>query len=338
MELSGSSERKEAESFARTIHDSWGIGQQTSCGDTGALLFLSEHDRTLYISRGSALDTYLTNARIQKIVAAMRPSLRKQQYGLAIMEGLRQMDYWIEQGPAIEDESNNGWFPVLIVVAFVAVFVGVVIYAAREQKRERENYARVQYHLSELDQQQQQQQAQAKQGHYHTTSCPICLDDFQKTYTHPMIGSDGLPVRLLRCSHVFDESCWKDWTTTRGVSSGLTCPICRESVSRPSLHDDDTERQELLRNRDRWEDEVRQRRYREERNFRLHRLQSRYPRHIRPSLLHAWTSAQYSGLLAQDPAFVRLDPRLRETSNTTTSSHSSGFGGGRSSGGGGGKW
>jgi uncharacterized membrane protein YgcG len=328
MELNGSLALNAAEAFARTIHDSWGVGQQTSCGDTGALLFLSEHDRTLYISRGSALETYLTNARIDKIVAAMRPYLRKQQYGRAILEGLRQMDHWMEQGPATEDENSPGWAPVVIVVIFVAVFVGVVVYAAQEQKREREQYARIQYHLSELD----QQQAQAKQGQYHSTSCPICLDDFQTTHTHPMMGSDGLPVRYLRCGHVLDETCWRDWTATR---FDITCPICREPVS--SRLQEDTERHELLRHR--WDDELRQRRYREERNFRLHRLQSRYPRHLRPSLIQTWTSAQYSGLLAQDPAFVRLDPRLRDTTNTTSSnSHSSGFGGGRSSGGGGGTW
>lgn len=315
---------KAAQSFARAIHDNWGVGQQTPCGDTGGLLFLSERDRTVYISRGSALDSYLTNQRIQRIVEKMRPFLKRQQYGLAILEGLREIDYWINQGPVSSSEEGKDWFPVLVIVVFFSSFFGLAFWASRKQKLERESYARVQYHLNELD----QQQAQARQGHYQTTSCPICLEDFHST----TVGSDGLPVRLLRCGHVFDETCWRDWTTSARGSFGTSCPICREPV------DQSSERQELLRSRDRLEDELRWRRYREERNFRLHRLGSRYPRHVRPSLINAWTTANYGGLLANDPAFVRLDPRLREYRNSTSSTSSSGFGGGRSSGGGGGKW
>ena len=328
-------EQKVAESFARAIHDSWGIGQQTPCGDTGGLLFLSEKDRTVYISRGSALDVYLTQARIQKILTKMRPFLKQKQYGSAVLEGLREIDYWIRQGPAPPSETKGGWFSFMVVAGFFTTFFGLAIYASRKQKEERESYARLQYHLSELD----QQQAQARQGHYHTTSCPICLGDFHVT-TFPMVGSDGLPVKLLRCGHVFDETCWREWTASTATRDGVTCPICREPVHERESSPSSSERQELLRSRDRLEDELRLRRYREERNFRLHRLQSRYPSHIRPSLINSWTAANYSGLLAHDPAFVRLNPRLRETRQRSTSDsiHSSGFGGGRSSGGGGGKW
>merc|ERR1712124_125232 len=56
-------------------------------------------------------------------------------------------------------------------------------------------------------------------------SCPICLEDFSST-TH---GSDGHPIQLLRCGHVFDKTCYQEWVSS-GNGDVTKCPICRIDV------------------------------------------------------------------------------------------------------------
>ena len=111
---------------------------------------------------------------------------------------------------------------------------------------ERKSSARVNYHLSDLD----QPQAQARQGHCPTPNyCPICWKDFQVTTTLPMVGSDGLSIKVLSCGHGFDDTCWIAWTRTR-VSCGSTCPICREQALEAEI--------------ERLEDDLRKRWYKQE--------------------------------------------------------------------------
>ena len=52
----------------------------------------------------------------------------------------------------------------------------------------------------------------------------------------PPRGSDGLPIKLLRCGHVFDETCWRCWVRS-GNGDPCRCPVCRRDVGAP-LGDD----------------------------------------------------------------------------------------------------
>lgn len=49
------------------------------------------------------------------------------------------------------------------------------------------------------------------------------------TSTRKMIGSDNLPLKLLRCGHVFDTTCWEDWVSS-GHGNINKCPICQQDV------------------------------------------------------------------------------------------------------------
>ena len=358
-----------AEKFARYVHDTWGVGMQSSCGGTGSLLFLSKLDRAVYISRGQALDSFLTQYRIDRIIQQMRPLLKQDQYEKAILRGLEEIDHYIEEGPASPNEGNDD---TIFGAALFAGFVGLFALAARRHRKNKRQYAEVSSQLNRLD----QQRAQALQGQYKATSCPICLEDFQCTTTTPMKGSDGLAVKLLRCGHVFDESCWSEWVNT-GQGQYDKCPICREDVKNlpktqenttprgDHFHASATQRIDLTIPRVNNEQltprttattgtmstttattsqqpvqEARSMRlFLNERNFRLNRLGTRYPNFIRPNQLRSWTSPAFTGPLARDPAFVNLDPQS-QMHNNTRQSHggSSGFGGGSSSGGGGGRW
>lgn len=340
-----------AERFARKVHDSWGVGIQSPCGGTGALLFLSKVDRAVYISRGQALDPILTQYRIGRIVQAMKPLLQQEQYGKAILKGLEEIDSFIAEGPAHATEGSG---ETIMAASLFASCLGLFALAARRHRRNQRQYAEVSSHLNHLD----EQRAQALQGQYKTTSCPICLEKFDCTTSSPMKGSDGLSVKLLRCGHVFDESCWSDWVN-RGQAYDK-CPICREDVKAPPAKETTATRprDNTQHTSDRWEysfPAVRDgqpasrsstaqeggrtmRLFLNERNFRISRLGSRYPNYIRPQQIRSWTSPTFTGPLARDPSFIRLDP-AREMQNSTRQTHGgSGFGGGRSSGGGGGRW
>ena len=117
----------------------------------------------------------------------------------------------------------------LLFAGILTVFAGIFFGNEYVQSRKRRRYAEARMHLSQLD----RDNALALQGQYRCTSCPICFEPFQNAgnssstndttdgdandESEPMInnqqesgelkGSDGLPLRLLRCGHVFDETC-----------------------------------------------------------------------------------------------------------------------------------
>merc|ERR1712232_853425 len=108
------------------------------------------------------------------------------------------------------------WF----VVLFRALFRG---YHQRQRDRA---YARARSELLEMD----RAQALALQGRYQATSCPICLENFKSS----TVGSDDRPIKLLRCGHVFDETCWSEWINS-GRGNITKCPICQEDVGGSSV-------------------------------------------------------------------------------------------------------
>jgi hypothetical protein len=51
----------------------------------------------------------------------------------------------------------------------------------------------------------------------------------------PLIGTDKLPIKLLRCGHIFDTTCWKIWVDS-GQGNPWVCPVCRQDVGRVKRH------------------------------------------------------------------------------------------------------
>ena len=250
----------------------------------------------------------------------------------------------------------------------------------QEQKQRRE-YAKVASHLNELD----RARAEALQGRFQAKSCPICLENFQCTQDHDKEetrseietltrkGSDGLPLKLLRCGHVFDDTCWAEWISNGHHGKVDKCPICQQDVGKSRVVVDEAplrananavrtavnseatasvpvDNNDLLL-REEEEEEARNRalrQYTHDRNFRLMRLGSRYPRFVRPQQIQAWSQVGYDGSLARDPSFLSNDPVRQQAaasnSNNSSSSRrhgsgsSGGFGGGSSGGGRGGRW
>jgi len=47
----------------------------------------------------------------------------------------------------------------------------------------------------------------------------------------PVRGADNKKIKLLRCGHIFCESCWKSWVHS-GCGNPCNCPVCRQDVGR----------------------------------------------------------------------------------------------------------
>ncbi|KAL7562357.1 hypothetical protein ACA910_016419 [Epithemia clementina (nom. ined.)] len=59
-------------------------------------------------------------------------------------------------------------------------------------------------------------------------------------YGIPLLGADGKRIKILRCGHIFCESCWKSWVHS-GCGNPCNCPVCRQDVGKAP-------RQSIVRN------------------------------------------------------------------------------------------
>jgi uncharacterized membrane protein YgcG len=332
------------EHFAMKLHDKWGIGHQTEQGGTGVLLLLDINDRAMYISRGGALDDILTYDRLRFVISEMTVSMKQARYGVGLQQAIVSIVNYIEFGkPTVWDHIFRVT-PNFLFAFFVVSYVVIHKWKVRRYRRE---YARVKSRLTEMD----RARAEALQGNYQPqTSCSICLEKFESV----TLGSDGQPIKLLRCGHIFDQSCWFEWVTS-GQGDVTRCPICRVDVAPNDSGQADPDSDVLRENSQEAtlstsasssaEDTnlVEQNRdhamrlHQQDRLFRLMRLSLRHPEYVSPDQVSRYTSPTFNGRMAQDRFFAESDP-VRSPSQENRSSLGSGFGGGCSSGGVGGRF
>lgn len=357
-----------AKKVAISTHNDWGVGTISSCGGgTGILIFLSVDDRTCFISKGEALSSILTDYRLDHIISqVMTPKLRQNRYDTAIVEAVKYLKTYIAKGPPTFSERLhnvfNDTYPLVLFISLVFTFVHLAEY---KRRRDQSEYAAVSSRLNDIE----RDRALALQGRYDCTSCPICLEKFQictssgpnlnsnvnftsrsdedtNAYKHLLgsttTGSDGLPVKLLRCGHVYDETCWNEWVVN-GKGNPMLCPICRSDVGRSTELQQDIDSSERTETSIRTEESSFSRiHHQNEMRFRLNRPMSRYPRYISQSNIVLWTQDGYDGPIARDLDFTRRNPAVQNSCDSSslhrkTSSRIS-FGGGTSSSGRGGRW
>ena len=56
--------------------------------------------------------------------------------------------------------------------------------------------------------------------------------DVVDEYGIPRRGADGRKIKLLRCGHIFCETCWKSWVHSTACGSPCSCPVCRQDVGK----------------------------------------------------------------------------------------------------------
>lgn len=337
-----------ARRFATKLHNSWGIGREITShngedtpkelhlGGTGVLVFLSIRDRVAYISVGGALEHILTSGRLYRVITdVMGADLKKANYGPGLTKGIGAIVQLLvdnEEPSSSEKNMPDSWNQLFVVLIFGFCF----LHSRNKRRRELRQFAKAASQLSELD----RARAELLQGSYQeTTSCPICLEDFASK----QCGSDGHPIQLLRCGHVFDKTCYEKWISS-GNGDITKCPVCRADVrigrDDPPLQQevdyssfDETSDQQLgdltsvesegdrTNNESNIPNEIRNVepqmsiniQYRQDRLFRLERLSELYPRYITSDTVTRWSSPSFQGLLVDDPSFRSRNPSSRQT-------------------------
>ena len=288
-------------------------------------------------------------------------SLRQAKYGEGLGLAVELIGTYIQKG---EPKWNELIWDYLGIEFFLLSGYALAIFgtmrAARRRREAQRVYAEAASQLTAID----RAQAEALQGQFNATSCPICLENFASDTT----GSDNRPIKLLRCGHVFDASCWEEWVNS-GQGQVSKCPICKKDVGESSIAAgpnretageqppqadammpmDDTavQQQEHHHQHHRHRHHHRQHNramqlFQQDRNFRLARLALRYPNVVSQQQVQRWSSPTYNGQLSQDRSFVKSRPRAPVVQKAGHSNRMGGssasFGGGTSSGGRGGRF
>lgn len=220
-----------AKAFARYLYESWSADGAlgTVCEGAGVLLFLSEEDRMIYVARGPNLATILSDDRVVRLIAQIHPLLRQRKYADAIVDLIDGINFFMLYGePRFWDRVNDRplgcealWWPLALCLLWYHVSRQLTGKRLRKPSR-----------WSERD----SLHAEMLRKRFKAASCPICLAAFPTTACGATeTGSDGLPLKLLRCGHVFDATCWIEWEKRRDCRSckALKCLICQQDTDRP---------------------------------------------------------------------------------------------------------
>lgn len=224
---------KASETFARSVHNSWGIGNAVK--NNGVLVFLSVKDRSVYISTGRGVENQITKPIIEQLLDHMTPYLKKGEYSQGFLHVISEIRLVLD-GKSI---GSNSFFdsPYIGVVAFVLIGVGSVMYqhyASRKMNslgKGKENLEKLMKDISDCK----------DRNVFASSSCPICLEDFPTSPEQESGLIDGEPYSKsdeigksqekksskrpmsLQCGHVF---CW-GCLTQHLKSNESICPICR---------------------------------------------------------------------------------------------------------------
>jgi len=159
--------------------------------------------------------------------------------------------------PTIKDRLRDFFsrFGVVIAFAIFTFFFGA--WGEYRDRRKRWQYAETRSKLNGVD----EEKARLLQREFRTSSCPICLESFERAdesktegnqsddhrsflmgtsrgvdnYGIPIYGCDGKKIKLLRCGHIFCDSCWKGWVHA-GHGNPCICPVCRQDVGKSYQH------------------------------------------------------------------------------------------------------
>jgi len=216
-----------------------GLHQNKSTG--GILIFLSEQNQVSFIVRGSELSRILPTWRLEKVENSIQNKLRSGvNYGDVIIGAINDISSLLNAGPPSAQEQVDNFIS-RFRVTFLFLFC-LFLYANLGNIQYRRNRWYFAERASKLDI-VARERASKMQVNYKQQFCVICLNEFCSSseiknkkelkeldiYGIPRYGSDGLPIKILRCGHIFDQSCWKHWIQC-GIGDVFKCPVCRLSI------------------------------------------------------------------------------------------------------------
>ena len=256
-----------AQYFARYVHDTWSkmLSQEQRANNDDAttsptnivLIFISTQDRICYISSGTRINAILPWWRLEHVVQDMKQDLRKNKTGEALEIAIDDLTGLLLEGPPSFSDRINDFFERFGIVILFTVFT--FVFATWGECRDRHKRIFLAERKSRMTA-KERERARALQREFKTQSCPICLEPFDSnpdkdtdketgeygedeesseqqtlkrvdSYGIPLKGTDGQPLKLLRCGHIFDLTCWRIWVDS-GQGNPLICPVCRQDVGR----------------------------------------------------------------------------------------------------------
>ncbi|KAL7506744.1 hypothetical protein ACHAXN_005297 [Cyclotella atomus] len=218
-------------------------------------IFISTSDKICYISSGTRIATILPWWRLEHVVQDMKPGLRKGQTGEALGIAIDELTQLLQQGPpSFIDRLDDFVERFGVVIAFT---IFTFVFATWGECRDRRKRFFSAERMSRMNK-SEKEKARRLQKEFQTKACPICLESFDTTnkqldedtppedpqkkklkrvdsFGIPLIGTDKLPIKLLRCGHIFDSTCWKIWVDS-GQGNPWVCPVCRQDVGRVKRH------------------------------------------------------------------------------------------------------
>lgn len=179
-------------------------------------------------------------------------------YGGAVLTAVDDLTNMLLAGPpTMQDRLRDFLARFGIVIAFAVFTFFFGAWGEYRDRRKRWQYAESRSKMTEVD----KEKARLLQCNFKTTACPICLESFDygehlivpekpsdgqlsflsgglkrvDSYGIPLHGTDRKTIKLLRCGHIFCESCWKGWVHS-GYGNPCICPVCRQDVGKTSKH------------------------------------------------------------------------------------------------------
>lgn len=184
----------------------------------------------VYIARGPALaTTLLNNKRVARLIAQMIPLLRQQKYADAIENAIDGMNFYMQFGePRFWDTFHERSLLCRGGCWLLAGFLFLYRLSCQPKVQRRRQTRK----WSELD----KIRADLLRNRFKADTCPICFGSFHATKSGSAeTGSDGRPLTLLRCGHVFDSTCWTEWVKSCDHGKALKCLICQHNVEIPLI-------------------------------------------------------------------------------------------------------
>jgi uncharacterized membrane protein YgcG len=243
------------EKFARGLHDKWGVGDKNT--NNGVLIFLSIRDRSMFISVGEGVADRLTDSVLDYIIGSSKSTLKKAQYGSAILYMISEIEFTLLHPEEFHNTKffhyvlEYGYFLIIGIVLFFYMGSGCLhCYYGRQHSIYQKGNKALEKLLKEMATVEDGGLAENK---YATTSCPICLEDFDHVLTSAESSAEERleegkeaeqerkianvkgtkkSIKGLSCGHVFCEECITSYLQFNHRSNhAATCPICRQPVT-----------------------------------------------------------------------------------------------------------
>ncbi len=226
--------------------------RSSSHSANGILIFLSVADRICYISSGNGIAAVLPWWRLERVVSNIREDMRDGDFFDAILGAVADISRMLDEGPPTNSEKAEDFFGRFgIFLLFSSATFFLALGGEYRDRRKRFETADIESEMNYGE----RQKARKLQQSFQTLSCPICLEPFGglkgtededetqiqsesqnmiprvDSFGIPLYGSDGEKLKILRCGHAFDTSCWKIWITSGSCTDPGLCPLCRENIA-----------------------------------------------------------------------------------------------------------